>query len=188
MAPQMNLGDIQFSGNAGFHGQTNQRPQQPYEDMTGMVSVNIPSDQYYQFNQYQQMMQNAEGDYQFPQVSMNLSQPTGGQQDEQDVMAKPEPNSQSPPSQDSTAIPSIPTSGSTMSFNSQSTPATAQWEPTSATMPSVGTGLYAPLSSEEHAFVDSHAAAEALQQYQEEHGDESDSNEEHFSLHGELVS
>ncbi|KAK7978146.1 hypothetical protein PG988_005636 [Apiospora saccharicola] len=147
----MNIGDIQFSGNAGFDGQSNQRPQQPYDNMTGMVSVNIPSDQYYQFNQYQQMMLNAEGDYQFPQVSMNLSQPTGGQQDEQD-----------------------------------STPATAQWEPTSATMPSVGTGLYAPLSREEHAFVDSHAAAEALQQYQEEHGDESDSNEEHFSLHGEL--
>ncbi|KAK8134537.1 hypothetical protein PG984_006549 [Apiospora sp. TS-2023a] len=125
---------------------------------------------------------------QFPQVPMNLSQPNSGQQDEQDVMTKPEPNSQSPPSQDSTAVPSFPKNGATMSSNSQFTPATSQSEPTSATMPSVQSSLYAPFSSEEHALIDSQAAAEALQQYEEEHGDQNDSNEEHFSLFGDLVS
>lgn len=99
-------------------------------------------------NQYLQPMHlekkstEAIGISQSPQPQTKLSQPKFEQQNEDAVMPKSEPISQSPPSQASSAVPSVPTSGASEQFDMQ---------PSSTAIPYDDTGMDATLSSEQAA-------------------------------------
>lgn len=190
MTQQMYPGHLPFGGNGVFVGattpQTTQYSQPPYNGMVAVNPFGMSDIEFMTWRHYK--TKSANGQILRDEEFDTLKQLQLKVDNAQAVMTKQEPLSESPPTQAS-AMPEVPTSEPTVQFDMSPNPAVTQPEPSSAATQPFDWSLNAPLSSEENAFIgDALAAQEDLAHFRATNGDERDSEEDQFSLTGELVS